>query len=1009
MTSDVRPAVAVRSTPAAARLAILLLMASALLYGWQSGSVKRSPAGSSGAADAGMRKERQISATAKESSSADAHTVEGRSPPGPAHLSVSAPAAGDTAGLLNGIRNIADWSDVTDVLFWIINSTVAWSVGLVLIFVILLIWFPAWLQRMMSVLNDYGALLLVILTAVLLLLASIGFQNLRHAPQNDSAGTGAAVQTGQLGGPVQSTDDRTVVHDLYQVLQLLNFNTESNKLTGSLLGAAVAAGLIAVLAAREILQTLFYDLLAKILLILRRDHIVVIGLGRLGRQIVETMLCEKVARRRLIVVLERDPQNPNLKWARQKGLLVVQGDGSETEDLRRVQLRTAYEVFVCVGADESNIACLTTIHELHDEDQRIASLAGIWSALRRPFPQEPEPAVNHRPRCHVHIMNHDLLRAVRLFEQKREAQSADKSDIQNGPSDGTAGQPTVHSTPKKKTMALVQRQPDLEIFSTPERTIWKLMTELERLKSGQWPSVFVEGWTPAGQGHIKSDDTWHYILLGFGEFGRTLALSLAEHSHTENGRRVRMTVCDRDIQPKQSQFLSRYSQFCPPINVHLPDAHLPAENWFLDSAPDHWTWSAESTGTAVLPEKAGSHLQPLTSVCRADFLEYDEATDDRFFDLLVQRVCQPGVRTAVFVCFEDEKENFTTAMRLNQKLKDRIQQTSFPKPGPVQSADGDKLAARLCWPVFAWLPRQMKLAKLVEEIERRQVEDQRTAIVAYLQKLREAEQDRLGKGLAIEADQPKAQALPQLSFRPILIPFGQNYENISYSEITDSWLDWVARLIQLVWEEPMGCKAHTRLRQLVQLHNSNLSAPSDNPWEQVFTGPQGPDFVPPHYRIEDWVNSFAEIDWQQLKQTSEQRWYGLPEWQRSSNRSAAIHSVLKVATFGLRIVGRCDHRSTPEVRYHLLQKLTMGMLQTLSEMEHNRWVAERLLDGWWFHQQRGERTRWQLTPFCSLPCQPLNPKDDDMKDQREKDARIILLVLGLMASGQLKTQRLQDG
>ncbi|MFM7920163.1 MAG: NAD-binding protein, partial [Planctomycetaceae bacterium] len=64
------------------------------------------------------------------------------------------------------------------------------------------------------------------------------------------------------------------------------------------------------------------------------------------------------------MVLERDPQNPNLRWARQKGLLLVQGDGAETEDLWRVKLLKAHEVFVCIGADETNISCLTTIHEL---------------------------------------------------------------------------------------------------------------------------------------------------------------------------------------------------------------------------------------------------------------------------------------------------------------------------------------------------------------------------------------------------------------------------------------------------------------------------------------------------------------------------------------------------------------------------------------------------------------------------------------------------------------------
>ncbi|MFM7863518.1 MAG: hypothetical protein ACKPHU_04850, partial [Planctomycetaceae bacterium] len=121
---------------------------------------------------------------------------------------------------------------------------------------------------------------------------------MRHSLQDSEKDTAAAASEGLESGRMASRGNQNVVHDFYQILQLLNFNTEADRLNGVLLWAAIFAGLIAVLAAREILQALFYDLLVRLQLLLAKDHIVVIGLGRLGRQVLETMLSDKIGRRR---------------------------------------------------------------------------------------------------------------------------------------------------------------------------------------------------------------------------------------------------------------------------------------------------------------------------------------------------------------------------------------------------------------------------------------------------------------------------------------------------------------------------------------------------------------------------------------------------------------------------------------------------------------------------------------------------------------------------------------
>ena len=922
MTTNPSPDKAEQTIPLAARAAILVLMAGVLVYGWQSAGVTSVKRG-----DQPLTK--TVSAA---SSGAGGHPAPGMGRPAAATEDVvlsaenTSPAENSTVGTV---------FDITPL--WVIVS--------IILCYLLLRMRPAILQQTMGRLNEHGALLLVTLSALLLLTAALGFYAMRLS---EAAVAGAAEDTTERAAK-QSTKDQTVLHDFYQIMQLLNFNTEAEKLTGFLLLAAMFAALIALLAAREVLQVLFYDLLVRLQLLQANDQIIICGLGRLGRQIIETLLNEVGYSKRLIVVLERDPQNPNLKWARQKGLLLVQGDASETEDLQRVKVLKAYEVFLCAGADEANISCLTAILELQQANSNIKPRIPILRSLGRLPWLSPTQVDSHRPRCYTHIMNHDLLRAVRQLEQQHEqAVSQD-------------------------------RRPDIEIFSTPERTIWKLMTLLAGVKARRIADSSALVLKSNAIQESATSETWHYVLLGFGEFGRSLALSLAEQSHTESCRRVRMTICDRDIQSSRRTFLSRYAQFCQPA-----DAVEGQSDWWRDSGPDSWMWQAsesslvEATGGTKPPG-----LLPLSWVCRADFLDYHEVCDDSLIDSLIARSSPPGVRVAVFVCFDDEKENFSISLRLQQKLKDRILQVNYPKVLKTAAPVSADSAESLSWPIFAWLPRQLKLARLLSDLEN--------------------EEKRFASG--------KAADRAALNLRPNLLPFGQNYEDISYSEITHSWLDWVARLIHLVWQASHGCSAHSQLISLVRLREAQsaggVEVVSCNPWERVFLQPWQEDTAAPDPAVVDeWLRRFESIDWDQLERTANNEWRSVTEVFRYSNRSAAIHAVLKAAVFGLQIAGRAEPGEACVSRYAVLHAVTYGKLRRLSEMEHNRWVAERLLNGWWFNTKKdGKRSRWQLTPFECLTMPPEDAETPpDIMDQREKDARIIMLVLGLIATGRLKTK-----
>jgi hypothetical protein len=240
-----------------------------------------------------------------------------------------------------------------------------------------------------------------------------------------------------------------------------------------------------------------------------------------------------------------------------------------------------------------------------------------------------------------------------------------------------------------------------------------------------------------------------------------------------------------------------------------------------------------------------------------------------------------------------------------------------------------------------------------------------------------------------------------------LLPFGQNYESIGYEEITRSWLDYVARLIFLVWAEPQADHtAHRRLLELVNVSAATtdtgpVTGPCPPPWHSLFDDARAADQVPDAQIIDRWVAQFSGLDWGQLLATADEYWRKQQPFSRYSNQSVAIHTVLKAAVLGLSVIGLPAPGDRPQQATESLKALTYGQIRKLSEMEHNRWVAERLLRGWWFKRQRTDRTRWQLTPFDCL-----NAKENPEKkhgDQREKDARIILLIIGLIGSGRLKT------
>lgn len=76
--------------------------------------------------------------------------------------------------------------------------------------------------------------------------------------------------------------------------------------------------------------------------------------------------------------------------------------------------------------------------------------------------------------------------------------------------------------------------------------------------------------------------------------------------------------------------------------------------------------------------------------------------------------------------------------------------------------------------------------------------------------------------------------------------------------------------------------------------------------------------------------------------TTKKPWSALRDDFRESNRVAADHLIIKLAALGLKLC-RSNELPTEPVEF---DHITKEQAQLLDEMEHNRWVAERLLAGW---------------------------------------------------------------
>ncbi|HZZ79842.1 MAG TPA: NAD-binding protein [Gemmataceae bacterium] len=113
------------------------------------------------------------------------------------------------------------------------------------------------------------------------------------------------------------------------------------------------------------------------------------------------------------------------------------------------------------------------------------------------------------------------------------------------------------------------------------------------------------------------------------------------------------------------------------------------------------------------------------------------------------------------------------------------------------------------------------------------------------------------------------------------------------------------------------------------------------------------------------------------------RWRADTEVNRRSNRSAATHALIALGCLGMRLI---EPGAAHEGAFSELTP-TSVQIEMLAEMEHNRWVAERLLEGFSY----GERS--DQPPLRPQLCtwEVLN-QDSALKKEPDKDFRQIKAI-----------------
>ena len=351
----------------------------------------------------------------------------------------------------------------------------------------------------------------------------------------------------------------------------------------------------------------------------RQGHAVIVGLGRVGLQLLRDLRPGRGRNRegarparRHVIVLEPDPDNPNIEEARRLGGLVLTGDARAEALRRKARLHLARELFIACGDDALNLDLASEV---------VADFRRGAARRSRGHRKQVEQRFRHL-QCHVHttepafadlVVSRDLLLT-----------------------DGAAV--------------------DLHLFSALDNAARELLL-------ADSIGLARHRYAPA------ADEVAQYFLFGFGATGQTVALHMARLAHFANRRRLRLTVLDRFGGGSRESLLlrafrDRHPAFAPGPGFDLEplvSGKSDADRWACrDFRPEAAGWRSDDPGVVEY-------------AANAEFLDLSSEIDaPELLERLARRFRPPGgppVRPAVVLCFDEDRRNFQAALRLGDAIR----------------------------------------------------------------------------------------------------------------------------------------------------------------------------------------------------------------------------------------------------------------------------------------------------------------------------------------------------
>ena len=309
---------------------------------------------------------------------------------------------------------------------------------------------------------------------------------------------------------------------------------------------------------------------------------------------------------RPVYAVEVDARNPRVDEAREAGALVVIGDVTTEATRESLPLNRTAEVFVVTGDDVRNLEVAGVL------------LEGVTTnEVPPPSPGEPEGEPSPDRAVYVHAGSATVLAA------------AEQQGLLPHRRGGTA----------------------FRLFSVLAEGAVDLMEQLH-------------------QRHAPGDgEAAHYVLLGFGEVGQSVALGMARLAHFPNRRRLRLTVIHGPEEREgRDRFLALHPAFCP----ELESCSLDGLTGVHGAEADRWDWFDKEVRPArAARARSDEHPGAVEYAVNAEFVErVAPVSGDTIDDLIARfRRTSPTVRPAVVVAFDDEHRNARVAVGLHDRLR----------------------------------------------------------------------------------------------------------------------------------------------------------------------------------------------------------------------------------------------------------------------------------------------------------------------------------------------------